>query len=477
MQIYQRCFTDFSAEPTLRFDSNFQISNDETVEKFYPFENIFKVNIGKKIEENDLPETIEYVEIGNADSNGNITSNLIDFENPNSDTTRLIKKIKAGKIQQLETGDIIIAKTRPNLKKIVYISEERSELYFTTDFLTLRPKDNSIIYYYLLRTVLFNTLLSSSRRGKGYPTINYNDLKILKVPIDLVSRIDNISSNLKSQIIDKHLEIENYTSISKSVTDIVDKVFQEVFDFDYDKFNELVQQKINKVTFSSLANSAELRFNTTYHKKSAQFVIEELKRVSNRKIKDFLLVPIVLGSSISPSNYDSSTDKYYISMESIKYYNVNLLGKNKISEEYFNLNKEKRIEKNDIIMARSGVSIGKCALVKEEADGIFADFTMRIRLENYNQKFAYYYFRSSYFQHLIHTHKKGLQNKNIYPNIIQEFPLLDIDIAIQNSLVRNIDQQINTQKNGTNIINQNREEIESTLIDYCYSDSYSNVLI
>ncbi len=32
-----------------------------------------------------------------------------------------------------------------------------------------------------------------------------------------------------------------------------------------------------------------------------------------------------------------------------------------------------------------------------------------IKLENYNHLLAYYYFRSDFFQHLITTHKKGLQ--------------------------------------------------------------------
>ncbi len=43
-------------------------------------------------------------------------------------------------------------------------------------------------------------------------------------------------------------------------------------------------------------------------------------------------------------------------------------------------------------------TIGKVALIDDEdLQGIFADFTMRIRLASYRPLFAYYYFRTDYF--------------------------------------------------------------------------------
>lgn len=99
-------------------------------------------------------------------------------------------------------------------------------------------------------------------------------------------------------------------------------------------------------------------------------------------------------------------------------------------------------------MARSGEgTIGKVALIdNNELNGIFADFTMRIRLKNYNPEFAYYYFRTNYFQYLIEVNKKGLgNNTNIFPIVIQEFPMLDISLQEQQHIVDEIHAEISKQ--------------------------------
>lgn len=58
-------------------------------------------------------------------------------------------------------------------------------------------------------------------------------------------------------------------------------------------------------------------------------------------------------------------------------------------------------------MCRSGEdTLGKVANVDEAHDYVYADFVMRIRLKKYLSKFAFYYFRTTYFQTLIEIHKK-----------------------------------------------------------------------
>lgn len=56
-----------------------------------------------------------------------------------------------------------------------------------------------------------------------------------------------------------------------------------------------------------------------------------------------------------------------------------------VSKNYSNQNLNKTVNKDDILIARSGEgTIGKVALIEgEDLQGIFADFTMRMRLKNY----------------------------------------------------------------------------------------------
>lgn len=92
---------------------------------------------------------------------------------------------------------------------------------------------------------------------------------------------------------------------------------------------------------------------------------------------------------------------------------------------------------------------------------VFADFTMRIRLKDYNPKFAYYYMRSAYFQYLVEIYKKGLgNNTNIFPIVVREFPLIDIPIAEQQRIVDEIQAEIDKQNEIKNQIATLRMEID-----------------
>ena len=127
---------------------------------------------------------------------------------------------------------------------------------------------------------------------------------------------------------------------------------------------------------------------------------------------------------------------------------------------------EKSVQKNDIILARSGEgTIGKVALINsDEINGIFADFTMRIRLKDYNPEFAYFYFRTSYFQYLVEIYKKGLgNNTNIFPTVVQEFPMIDIPIEEQQCIVNEIKLQIKKQDKIKSEISELRAKIDEII--------------
>jgi type I restriction enzyme S subunit len=140
---------------------------------------------------------------------------------------------------------------------------------------------------------------------------------------------------------------------------------------------------------------------------------------------------------------------YYIAMSNIKTWAFDSEDCKMVSEEYASSNLNKTVQKNDILLARSGEgTIGKVALIEdEEINGIFADFTQRIRLTGIDPLCAYYYFRSDFFQYLVYTHKKGLgNNTNIFPSQIREFPMPDWDKTMQTEIVEAIKTQLDEQK-------------------------------
>ena len=108
----------------------------------------------------------------------------------------------------------------------------------------------------------------------------------------------------------------------------------------------------------------------------------------------------------------------------------------------------------------------KSGIGDENIQGVFADFTMRIRLKDYNPEFAYYYFRTSYFQYLIEVYKKGLgNNTNIFPIVIQEFPMIDISLDEQQRIVGEIHSEIEKQESIKAKIASLRSEIDRIIED------------
>lgn len=284
--------------------------------------------------------------------------------------------------------------------------------------------------------------------------------------------IPNIEINMQNNIADQislfETDIKLYKSKTKSVSSIVDSVFQREFDFDYDTFEELKMHKTYKSKQALFSNNPDLRFSTKFHRPTGYYVMRQLTGITDKKIKHFLAEPIVLGASVSPKDYDENGDYSYISMATIKSWAFDSASASTVSDDYVSSKLIKNVQKDDIILARSGEgTIGKVAIIQDEdIKGIFADFTMRIRLKDYNPTFAYYYFRTTYFQYLIEVYKKGLgNNTNIFPIVIQEFPIPDISLVEQQRIVYEIQAEISKQDDIKNQIAELRSHIDDIIIE------------
>ncbi len=329
---------------------------------------------------------------------------------------------------------------------------------WASDCVTLKSKNEdeylTKFLYYALRLIQSDIYLL--QKGSDQPHVYASDIQYIKVPA--VPVFIQKKALEAAHAIEK--EIETIESSIKKNDEIIDDVFNREFHFAMDEFNRIKQAKRFSANYRTLSNNADLRFSAKFHRDSGNFVMQELMSRTDKKIKHYLAEPIVLGASISPDDFDKDGDAYYISMASIKTLSVELDETQHISQEYFEKNQSKTLRKNDIIIARSGVAIGKTAIVKNDFPGVFADFTMRIRLKNYNPEFAYYYFRTTYFQYLIEIYKKGLQNQNIFPVVIREFPMLDISLEEQQRIVDEIHSEISRQDEIKSKIVELRSKID-----------------
>lgn len=367
----------------------------------------------------------------------------------------------------IDNNHILISSLRlAKSPALMFENIDLSDYVFSNGFYSFIVNDawNKKYVLYLLRTKTLKSIIDCNiYRGIGISAYKVKDL--LRIPVRAIPQ--KIQDNAINEIQPFEDKISKLKIKKTSIQKIIDSVFQREFAFNYNKFEELKSQKHYIFHQTQFSNTPDLRFSAKFHRPAGAFIMEQLTGVSEKKIKHYLAEPIVLGASISPSDFDSNGNAYYVSMATIKTLEVVLDDTQLVSDSYYDWKKNKSVKKDDIIMARSGAAIGKTALVKDDFNGIFADFTMRIRFDTskYNPQFAYYYLRSTYFQYLIEIYKKGLQNQNIFPSTLQELPIPNLSLQNQQRIVDEIETNIKKQDDIKAEIASLRNQIDDIIIN------------
>jgi type I restriction enzyme S subunit len=367
---------------------------------------------------------------------------------------------------KISNDNILISSLRlAKSPALFFENEDLSEYVFSNGFYIFKVNKswNKKFVLYILRTKKLKNILDDHiYRGIGISAYKKEDLLRIKIPLISKSQQDQIVAQIEP--IEK--KIKELKATIRDPQEIINEVFAREFGFELEKFEELKKIKNYYLDLFAFGNNKDIRQSVKFHREAGIFVIQQLKKITNKKIKNFISEPIVLGKSVSPKDYDENGDYFYISMANIKNWQFESEDSKLVSKEYSDQNKDKTVSKNDILIARSGEgTIGKVALIdNEDLQGIFADFTMRIRLQNYNPLFAYYYFRTEYFQYLVEVNKKGLgNNTNIFPSQIQEFPMIDISLKAQQKVVDEIKAELDKQEEIKSKIESERNKIDEII--------------
>lgn len=462
IKILRQCFSNFASEPSLRFDYKYSKSLKMEYEDSYSYKDLFDLIPPKKINLCML-DKFKYAEIGNVDNLGEVDPLELSFDCMTNE--EIIKKIEKGDIIKPIWGDILIPKIRPYLNKIVLVQNEN--IYFTKAFIQIRPKINSELLHLLLRIFFIDQINTVSRQGKGYPTLKEEDLKLIKFPKRIINKIIHNENKLIKEIAPLKEQINQLRNLKIQPSNIVNKIFGEILNFNWKLFEREKKQKIYTSKITDFSNNADCRMGYRFHNRSGVFLQSFLKNISNKSIKDFLAESITLGASISPYDYTEDGEYYYIAMSSIKKWHFDSIDCKKVGVSYVKKNQSKTIKKNDILLSRSGEgTIGKVALIEDSnIRGVFSDFTQRIRLHNFDPLCAYYYFTSVFFQHLVYTHKKGMgNNTNIFPSQIERFPIPNWSKKEQAEIVCKIKAELDEQKNIDKQIKEKQARINTIMV-------------
>lgn len=456
MKVISKDINTISQHKYLRADCKYwNTINEIKFSEYYLLKDLFEIISGSVQTNNYTNETtsIPYIRIGDIDYK---------FGIQNEDITYLIEDAEISEQRILKKGDLILATIGATVGKIGLADSVVGGTH-SNNTIVLRPKTKQNMKFYekLFQTNLFIKYIFGVVSQKAQPNLQSYDIENIKIPVinnDVIEKIMEDTIMLEKEIFD-------IKTNQKNITEIIDGIFEKAFLFDYAKFNSLKKINIYQTNENNTANNPDLRFSAKFHRPAGEYVENELRRIGKKRFKHYLLEPIVLGASIAPTDCCEEGEFCYISMATIKTWEFDKDSSNIVSNSYSEAKKEKSVKKNDIILARSGEgTIGKVALIEDDVKAIFCDFTMRIRLKNYNPKFAYYYMRSTYFQYLVEIYKKGLgNNTNIFPIVVQEFPLPDISLAKQQKIVEAIQSEIDKQNEIKNQIVTLRGKIDSII--------------
>lgn len=375
---------------------------------------------------------------------------------------------------RIRKNDILVSLTGDgNIKCIVVKDNKKILLNQRVAILRAKGKLNINFYYWLLNSNYVKKQFTYFSNGKSQLNISPFDLLNIFVPV-----IDNkVQNEFTKNIKPFEKQINDNILLLKNKSTIIDIILANHFKYNYDKFNAL-KKNIFHSSFSQYGNNVDTRFSVKFHRPAGEFVYQELLNRPNKKIKNCLIIPMITGQGIETTDYDESGDYIYVSMADISSWELDLTDIKYVSNDYAIRKLTKKIKGlktpvsaeisvNDIVMMRSGEGgIGKVAIIKDDVKGIFSDFIIRMRFDEsvINPEFAYFYFRSQYFQYLVEINKKGLgNNTNIFPNQVQEFPIPDISLSEQQQIIDMINTELNKQDIIRKQISEKKYEIEQIL--------------
>ncbi len=227
---------------------------------------------------------------------------------------------------------------------LFFENEDLSEYVFSNGFYIFKVNDdwNNKFSLYILRTKKLKSILNNHiYRGIGISAYKKEDLLKIKIPLIPKQKQDQIVAQIES--IEKIIK-----GLKTQITppqEVINKVFVREFGFDLEKFEELKKIRNYYLDLFAFGNNRDIRQSVKFHREAGTFVIQQLKKVTRKKIKDFISEPIVLGKGVSPKDYDENGDYYYISMANIKNWQFESENSKLISKEYSDQNKKKQFLK------------------------------------------------------------------------------------------------------------------------------------
>src|SRR3990167_198837 len=258
----------------------------------------------------------------------------------------------------IEKDDVIFATTRPTQMRYCLIDEEYDGEVASTGYCVLRAKKEVILPKWILHLISsseFKGYLEENQSGSAYPAISDAKLKEFKIPLPCP---DNPQKSLEIQT-----EIVRILDTFSAMTaELTAELSTRKKQYNYYR-DQLLSFKDGEVEWSALGDIGAFTYG--YAAKAQDFGDARFVRITDINANGKLI------------------------LEEAKYVDI--------SDE----NEKYLLNKNDLLMARTGATFGKTMIFEEDYPAIYAGFLIKLSLDEkiVNPKYYWHFAQSDLFWH------------------------------------------------------------------------------
>ncbi len=165
------------------------------------------------VKELDLQSSFNYIDLSCVSRDRGIEHSLVEKHAVATAPSRAQRIV--------ETGDVLVATVRPNLRAVARVSSEESGWVASTGFTVLRPQNetDSLFLFGLTLTEKFTNHLVQRAIGSNYPAVRNSDIESFPIPLEIWEKRQEISRVVR-QILDMQnlikTEIKNLQQLRKT---------------------------------------------------------------------------------------------------------------------------------------------------------------------------------------------------------------------------------------------------------------------
>lgn len=324
--------------------------------------------------------------------------------------------------KRMEIGWLAYNPYRVNVGSIGMRTEEHQHEFISPAYIVFNCKETLLpdFLFKLFKTERFNKIINESTTGSVRQNLTIDILKTLDIPLPP----KNIQISLLIPYYEKNKKAETLLLEIKSKEELIEQTIEVILDIKF----PATQEKKKGIYFSKYSDVN--RWDVWIYESIGQ----------SRKYRNGIFQELIIGAPMYGANVkaiEAETDVRYIRITDINEdgtLNEDFVSAEKVEEKYL-------LKENDFLIARSGNTVGKTFLYKNEnGKAIFAGYLVKYELntDKVNPEYLLYFTKSKLFKNWIKSNQRISGQPNINGQEYLFSPIVIPPIKIQEQLVKEI---------------------------------------